>query len=68
MYPGISSDAERRLLGLLDPAVTDLVADSLTDCAFAIFTGCAPGLDDFGSAVMEISVRTKLPFFARPEA
>jgi acetyltransferase-like isoleucine patch superfamily enzyme len=55
MYPGISSDAERRLLGLLDPAVTDLVADSLIDCGFAIFSG-----DDAEARALGITVQGDL--------
>ena len=55
MYPGISSDVEKRLLALLDPAVTDIVANSLDDCAFSIFSG-----DDAEALALGITVQGEL--------
>ena len=55
MYPGITSDAEARLLALLDPAVTDIAANSLDDCAFAIFSG-----DDAETQALGITVQGEL--------
>ena len=55
MYPGIGSDAERRLLGLLDPTITDLAAGSFDDCRFAIFAG-----DDAEARALGLTVQGEL--------
>ncbi len=42
MIPGISDSAEARLLGTLDPRVTDLRDASLAECDFTILEGSDP--------------------------
>jgi len=52
MIPGISPSAEARLLGALDPRVTDLREDSLSDCDFTILASGDPEAKRLGVTVV----------------
>jgi acetyltransferase-like isoleucine patch superfamily enzyme len=52
MIPGISNSAEARLLGALDPRVTDLREGSLAQCDFTIMDGADPEAKRLGITAM----------------